>query len=168
MRWPPPLCATAEEALASVGLAAAYLDTYPDRLSGGQRQRVSIARALAAGPEILVLDEPLSALDVSVQAQIVNLLLELQERLKLTYLFVSHDLAVVRHIADKVAVMRAGHLVEYGVVEEVIDQPRHPYTEALVGASFAVRPCLSEPGEQEFATAVGRLTIPSLPLRCFA
>ncbi|MFR0687895.1 ATP-binding cassette domain-containing protein [Enterobacterales bacterium AE_CKDN230030158-1A_HGKHYDSX7] len=130
---------TAQQVLEAVGMSGSFLDAYPDRLSGGQRQRVSIARALASQPEILVLDEPLSALDVSVQAQIINLLLDLQARLGLTYLFISHDLAVVRHVADRVAVMCSGQLLEYGPVEEVIDNPRHPYSLELARASFAIR-----------------------------
>jgi ABC-type glutathione transport system ATPase component len=126
----------AEESLGAVGLGNQYLDAFPDTLSGGQRQRVCIARALAARPEILVLDEPLSSLDVSIQAQLLNLLLELQRRLGLTYFFISHDLAVVRHIADDVGVMYAGRLVEHGTVEAVIDAPSHPFTRTLVGSAL--------------------------------
>ncbi|WNG17249.1 oligopeptide/dipeptide ABC transporter ATP-binding protein [Cystobacter fuscus] len=129
----------AERQLQAVGLDGHYLKAFPHALSGGQRQRVCIARAIVAQPEILVLDEPLSALDVSIQAQILNLLLELQQRLMLTYLFITHDLAVVRHFADDVAVMYAGQLVEYGTVDAIIGAPRHPYTRTLVESSMPGR-----------------------------
>jgi ABC-type oligopeptide transport system ATPase subunit len=122
--------------LEMVGLRADVLDAYPNQLSGGQRQRVSIGRALAAGPKVVVLDEPLSALDVSIQAQIVNLLLRLKQQLNLTYLFISHDLAMVRHLADSVIVMHSGRLIEQGKVPDTIDHPKHPYTRALIEASF--------------------------------
>lgn len=118
--------------LAAVGLGSQYIDSFPYQLSGGERQRVAIARAMAVKPDVLILDEPLSGLDLSIQAQMLNLLLELQQRTSLTSLLITHDLAVVRHISDDVAVMRAGRLIEYGTTESVIRAPAHPYTQLLV------------------------------------
>jgi peptide/nickel transport system ATP-binding protein len=122
------------ELLQLVGLRPEYMQRFPHAFSGGQRQRIGIARALSVHPRLVVADEPVSALDVSVQAQILNLLLDLQKRLNLTYVFVAHNLGVVKHICDRVAVMYVGKLVEMASTEELFHRPRHPYTAALMAA----------------------------------
>ncbi|MCQ2418209.1 MAG: ABC transporter ATP-binding protein [Clostridia bacterium] len=116
------------------GLAPYFLHRFPHQFSGGQRQRIGIARALATNPKFVVCDEAVSALDVSIQAQIINLLLDLKERENLTYLFITHDLSVVKYISDRIGVMYLGSMVELAASEEIFDKPRHPYTEALLNA----------------------------------
>ncbi len=133
-RSPAAVASRVAELAGLVGLRADQLQRYSHAFSGGQRQRIGIARALALGPELLVADEPVSALDVSVQAQVVNLLMDLQERLGLTMLFIAHDLAVVRQVATRVAVMYLGTVVETGPTQEVFARPAHPYTAALLAA----------------------------------
>ena len=123
-----------QELLERVGLSSEHYNRYPHEFSGGQRQRIGIARALALSPRLIVCDEPVSALDVSIQAQIINLLKDLQREFNLAYLFIAHDLAVVRSVSDRIAVMHRGHIVETGPANEVYERPKEDYTKALLAA----------------------------------
>ena len=148
-----------DQVMDNCGLQPFHKDRYPHEFSGGQRQRICIARALALNPEFVVCDEPVSALDVSIQAQIINLLKELQEKYSLTYLFISHDLSVVEYISDTVGVMYLGNLVEYGTTEDIFRNPLHPYTEAL----FSAIPIPDPEVKKERITLKGDLPSPSNP-----
>ena len=126
--------ARVQQLFSLVGLEPAHASQYPHEFSGGQRQRIGLARALALNPSFVIADEPVSALDVSVQAQVINLMMELQRRLELTYLLIAHDLRLVRHVCNRVAVMQQGRIVEIGPAARIFEAPRHPYTQALVAA----------------------------------
>ena len=140
-RCPPEqITARVSQLMNLVGLAPRFMQKYPHEFSGGQRQRIAIARALALEPKVIVADEPVSALDVSIQAQILNLLAELGRQMNLTLIFIAHDLSVVKHISDRIAVMYLGKIVELGRAEDVIERPRHPYTRALVSAIPTANP----------------------------
>src|SRR5499427_1093231 len=153
--------ARVRELLSVCGLDAKFADRYPHEMSGGQRQRVGIARALAMDPEFIVCDEAVSALDVSIQAQIVNLLEELRERFGLTYLFIAHDLSVVRHLCQRVAVMYLGRIVEMAASDELFDNPLHPYTQALLSAVPVPDPRVE--ARREFRPPQGEVPSPMNP-----
>jgi oligopeptide/dipeptide ABC transporter ATP-binding protein len=147
--------------LENVGLAKDVLHRYPHEFSGGQRQRIGIARALALNPKLIICDEPVSALDVSIQSQILNLLIDLQEKFKLTYLFIAHDLAVVKHISDRIAVMYLGKIVEFTDADTIYEHPVHPYTQALISAIPVPDPMKAKTREKQILT--GDVPSPSNP-----
>ncbi|MEM2922728.1 MAG: ABC transporter ATP-binding protein, partial [Candidatus Bathyarchaeia archaeon] len=123
------------QTLVAVGLGPEFMDRLPRQLSGGQKQRVSIARAIALHPKLVVLDEPTSALDASIQAQLLNLLLELQAKFSLSYVLITHNIAVAKYLADRMAIMYCGKIVEYGRVKDIVNDPLHPYTQALIASA---------------------------------
>ncbi|MBD3677444.1 MAG: dipeptide ABC transporter ATP-binding protein [Rhodobacteraceae bacterium] len=147
------------EIVAKVGLKTAHMDRYPHQFSGGQRQRIGIARALVSHPEFIVCDEPVSALDVSIQAQIIQLLMDLRREMGLTYLFISHDISVIGYLSDRVAVMYLGEIVELGTVDAVLSNPRHPYTQSLMSAV----PEVDNPGQRQRVRLTGDLPSPLSP-----
>ncbi len=153
--------ARVEELLTIVGLDPSHANRYPHEFSGGQRQRIGVARAIALNPDFIVADEPIAALDVSIQAQVVNLMERLQDELDLTYLFISHDLSMVRHIADRVAVMYLGHIVELADVDELYENPQHPYTKALNSAVPVPDPLVE--AERKRVILEGDIPSPSNP-----
>ena len=152
-----------EQKLSDVGLDNSILKLYPHEFSGGQRQRIAIARALMLNPQIIIADEPVSALDVSIQAQIINLIKSLKENFNLTFLFISHDLTVIQYISDRIAIMYLGEIVEIGRTEEIFTEPKHPYTKALLSAVPEINPT----EKKEIITMTGELPSPqNLPQGC--
>ncbi len=156
--------AAIEQTCADVGIDLDYLGRYPHQFSGGQRQRIAIARAIILNPELVIADEPISALDVSIQAQVLNLMMDLQEKRGLTYLFITHDISVVKHISDYVAVMYLGEIVEYGTRDKIFTAPRHPYTKML----FSAVPDIDKPVMSEKVLETGEIPSPiDLPGGCY-
>ena len=152
-----------EEKIQKVGLEKSVLELYPHEFSGGQRQRIAIARSLILSPEFIIADEPVSAVDVSIQAQIINLLKQLKDDFNLTFLFISHDLSVIKYISDRIAVMYLGEIVEIGLTEEIFNSPKHPYTKALLSAV----PELNPQNEKERIQLAGELPSPeNIPQGC--